>query len=113
MVETISTEDVQELLDDGDAPLVYVMSKKQYERGHIPESISIPESELSTELPERFDEDEPIALYCASESCQASERAARKVQSIGYENVLEYEGGFATWEDAGLPVEEDASSQKH
>lgn len=112
MIETITTDEVEELLAEGEVPLIYVMSEKQYGRGHIPGSISIPEADLRSELPDRFDKSDPIALYCASESCQASERAARKVESLGFETVLEYTGGLAMWGDEGLPVQSGFEVQK-
>jgi len=43
--------------------------------------------------------------YCASFECQASTKAAEKLVSLGYSNVLDYKGGLKDYKEARLPVE--------
>jgi rhodanese-related sulfurtransferase len=45
-----------------------------------------------------------IVVYCASATCQNSDIAARKLQSLGYPNVRVFRGGKAAWRDAGHPL---------
>jgi rhodanese-related sulfurtransferase len=51
------------------------------------------------------DQSAEIVVYCASESCDASEKAARVLADLGYTNTRVYKGGKQDWIDSGLPVE--------
>ncbi|MDY6769783.1 MAG: rhodanese-like domain-containing protein [Candidatus Nanohaloarchaea archaeon] len=100
MVDTISRTELKEKMDGGDEfVLVNVLSPEQFEEEHIPGSINIPLDQVEQEFPERFDRDEDIVVYCASESCQASPKAAEKLESMGFTNVADYEGGLADWKE--------------
>lgn len=100
MVDTISRDALKEKLDRGDDfTLVNVLAAEQFEQAHIPGSINIPLDELGEEAPDRFDEDDEIVVYCASHSCQASPKAAKKLESMGFTNVTDYEGGVADWQE--------------
>ncbi|MFB6295128.1 MAG: rhodanese-like domain-containing protein [Candidatus Nanohaloarchaea archaeon] len=100
MVETISRSELKEKMDSGDDfTLVNVLSEEQFEQEHIPGSINIPLDEVEEEFPRQFDRDDDIVVYCASESCQASPKAAEKLESMGFTNVADYEGGLADWKE--------------
>ncbi|MDY6765802.1 MAG: rhodanese-like domain-containing protein [Candidatus Nanohaloarchaea archaeon] len=100
MVDTISREGLKEKMDSGDGfALVNVLSEDQFEQEHIPGSINIPLDEVEEEFPRQFDRDDDIVVYCASESCQASPKAAEKLESMGFTNVADYEGGLADWKE--------------
>ena len=49
------------------------------------------------------DTDTPIVVYCGIN--QRSPLAAETLTRLGYTDVMNYEGGFFSWRDAGLPVE--------
>ncbi|MCH8003608.1 MAG: rhodanese-like domain-containing protein, partial [Nanoarchaeota archaeon] len=76
----------------------------------IKTSINIPVDEIenrsSSDLPDKSKE---IVVYCASTDCQASPRAGKKLEELGYTNVVDYEAGIAGWQDAGYEFEEDAA----
>lgn len=117
-IEFIPKEKVLEMREN-DEPfrLVEVLGQDQYEDRHLPGAINIPLDELEDRAPEELDKDETIVVYCASYTCQASTKAAEKLTEMGYENVMDYKGSKADWEDAGLPFEsgegEQVSHQKH
>jgi rhodanese-related sulfurtransferase len=46
-----------------------------------------------------------IVLYCASDTCENSHIAARRLGELGYTDVRVYAGGKKDWEGAGLPFE--------
>ena len=104
MVESVSTEYVEEALKNDTAAVVLVYSESKYEQERIPGSINIPQHAVGEEFPERFDEDDEIVLYCGMETCFASPRVAARLESMGFENVKDYEGGLAAWKEAGLPT---------
>ena len=90
--------------------LIDVLSKESFEGKHVSTSINIPVDEIenraSSELP---DKNKEIVVYCASTDCQASPRAGKKLEELGYTNIVDYEAGIAGWQDAGYEFEEDAA----
>lgn len=60
------------------------------------------------DLHSRADElhrDHTVFVYCRSG--RRSQLAKKKLLSLGYTDVRSVHGGFAAWEQAGLPVEKD------
>ncbi|MDO8575869.1 MAG: rhodanese-like domain-containing protein [bacterium] len=110
MHKTISTDELKKKLDAGGADfvLVDVLSKEKYAARHVPGAVSIPETpdfaktfEAALQVPK----DTQIAVYCTSDTCQASVRAADALEKAGYTNVLHYKDGIAGWQQAGFPFE--------
>jgi len=106
-MKTISAEELKKKIDAGeDFEFVDVLSKDSFEAKHLPGSKNIPVDELEekaeTELP---DKDKEVIVYCASTECQASPRAAKKLEEMGYTNVVDFEVGLAGWQDAGYKFE--------
>lgn len=110
-MKTINAEELKKKVDAGeDFVLVDVLGKESYEGKHIKTSINIPVDEIenraSSELP---DKNKEIVVYCASTDCQASPRAGKKLEELGYTHVVDYEAGIAGWQDAGYQFEEDTA----
>lgn len=100
MADTITREDLKQKLDSGEEfTLVNVLSSEQFEQEHIPGSINIPLDQVEDEFPSRFDRDDDIVVYCASPECQASPKAAEKLDSMGFTNVKDYEAGLSDWKE--------------
>jgi len=51
--------------------------------------------------------DREIIVYCGSCACQASPKAADKLERLGFRNVWDYAGGKADWVEAGYPLERE------
>ena len=80
--------------DDGHI-IVDVRRQDEYDSGHIPGAILIPNESISTEQPEALpDPDQIILVYCRSG--RRSKEAAQKLADIGYTNVFEF-GGIIDW----------------
>lgn len=102
MVDTISTSELESKIENSENfVLVDVLGKDHFEDGHIPGAVNIPLENIASEMLDRFEKDEEIVVYCASESCSASPKAAEKLDSLGFENVKDYEPGVKGWEEAG------------
>ena len=81
-------------LDDGHV-IVDVRRQDEYEAGHIPGAILIPNESIGTERPAALpDLDQIILIYCRSGN--RSRQAAQKLFDMGYKNVYEF-GGINTW----------------
>jgi len=52
-----------------------------------------------------LDEGEVIVVYCSGPDCPQSTDAARKLADLGFENVLDYDGGLTAWKEEGHLVE--------
>ncbi len=82
------------LWDDGHV-IVDVRRQDEYDAGHIPGAILIPNECIGTERPEQLpDLDQIILVYCRSGN--RSKQAAQKLFDMGYTNIYEF-GGINTW----------------
>lgn len=92
----IDQETAKEMMlrDDGHV-IVDVRRQNEYDAGHIPGAILIPNESIGTERPEQLPNlDQIILVYCRSGN--RSKQAAQKLFDMGYTNVYEF-GGINTW----------------
>lgn len=106
MVDTITREELKELLEKEDVIVVDVRLPEFYARERIPGAINIPLEELDKNL-DRLDREKLVVVYCASFDCRLSPVAYRKLRRLGY-RVVDYEGGIADWKEK-YPVESEQS----
>ena len=68
--------------------------------GEIPQTdLFIPHDEIASQLERLPSKDTPIVLYCRSGSMSTT--AAAALAGLGYSNVMELDGGFNAWKEAG------------
>ena len=80
--------------DDGHV-IVDVRRQDEYDAGHIPGAILIPNESIVDERPAELpDLEQVILIYCRSGN--RSKQAAQKLADLGYLNVYEF-GGITTW----------------
>ena len=110
-MKTITAEELKKKIDsDKNFKLVNVLSKESFDVRHIPKSISIPDDEIEEKISKEFpDKSNEIIIHCASTTCQASTRAAKKLKEMGYTNVIDFESGLAGWEEAGYDFDKNSS----
>lgn len=70
--------------------------------GHIPGALHVPLATLQAAA-SQWPRDEAIITVCRSGA--RSERAAKLLQRLGFQNVLNLSGGMLAWQRAGLAVE--------
>lgn len=113
-METISAEDLKRILTGADGtPVVNVLPTAEYERKHIPGTVNIPieSDEFVRRVEQRVNSKaDAIVVYCMSASCDASERAAERLERAGFTNVKDYADGLDGWEQAGYRVESGGAS---
>lgn len=105
MVETVSADEVKRSIENNEAAVVNVLAREYFETEHIPGSTNIPGEEAEERFPKEFDEADEIIVYCASASCPGSPAVAEALESMGFENVKDYEEGMAGWKEHGYEVE--------
>ena len=75
--------------------LLDVRTQQEYEQGHIPGAICVPNEAIgSGEISELPDKEQLILVYCRSGN--RSKQAAEKLANAGYTNVVEF-GGILSW----------------
>lgn len=105
MYEKMEREELEANLDnEEEITLIEVLEEKEYNRSHIEGAINIPLADIGREIKGKFDLDRKIVVYCADSNCQASPRAAEKLDQLGFTNVYDYEGGKKDWREAGNPM---------
>jgi len=106
-LHTIGHETVKRMWESGEALIVEVLDRPYFRKFHLPGAVNIPVSgDFDAEILRRApDRDRPIVVYCLDRACDASRRAAARLEALGYTAVYDYEGGKVDWRDAGLPTE--------
>ena len=99
--------DLKHRLDAGEPVVVVdVRDPDEYRDGHIEDAANISrgflEFRIGTVAPEPTT---PLVLYC--QTGLRSMLAARQLKELGYENVINLQGGFQKWAQSGLPVAKD------
>jgi len=92
----ISQEEAKEMMgrDDGHI-IVDVRRQDEYDAGHIPGAILIPNESIGSEAPVALpDYDQIILIYCRTGN--RSKQASEKLAAMGYTNIYEF-GGINTW----------------
>ena len=109
MAKTITRDELHSKIErDDDFVLLETLPPKSFANGHLPGARNLPVEEVGRRASELIpSKDSEVVVYCASKSCDASEKAAQKLESLGYTNVYDYLDGKADWKDAGLPLEKE------
>ena len=92
----ISQEQAKEMMAKEEGCIVVdVRRQDEYETGHIPGAVLIPNESIATERPTQLpDLDQIILIYCRRGN--RSKQAAQKLVDMGYTNVYEF-GGINSW----------------
>lgn len=100
----VSTLQATQLMNRDDALVIDLRPAAEYAKGHILGARSIPLAELERRAGE-LDKHKakPVILHCGD-----GNRAGGGVSLLrksGFANVVNLTGGYAAWQQAGLPVE--------
>lgn len=100
---SVSAQQLVELVNREDAVIVDVRDKKEFDAGHIVDSINIPHSSLESHVDElkKF-VDRPLVVAC--KMGQHSGAAGTMLRKNGFTNVSRLTGGIAEWRNQNLPV---------
>ena len=92
----ITAEEAKERMDKDDKVVILdVRTEEEYQEGHVPGAIVIPNETISSEpLEELPDMDQEILVYCRGGNRSA--QAAKKLAEAGYTQVYDF-GGIIDW----------------
>ena len=94
---SIGPFDLNGMLEGKNIQIIGVREKEDFDKSHIPNSISIPASELGNHL-NKLSKDKINIVYCYTQQCHLAAKAALHLAQNNYP-VLELEGGFHAWRD--------------
>ncbi len=87
----VSMKEGMEIFAEGNAVLVDVRRQDEYDAGHIPGAILIPNETIGEEdIPQLPHKDALMLIYCRSGN--RSKQAAEKLVKLGYTNIVEIGG---------------------
>lgn len=94
--QQISMEEAVSMMEKEDSYILLdVRTVEEFEEGHIPGAINIPNETISSEeIPELPDKNQLILVYCRSGN--RSKQASQKLAQQGYTNIVEF-GGINDW----------------
>jgi rhodanese-related sulfurtransferase len=102
--EKISIEELQARLRNGNATLIDVRPREEYQAGHIPGSISIPLWELELRISE-IPRNKTIVVYCRGPYCIYADEAIELLLERG-KYAKRLEEGVVEWQKYGYALEQ-------
>ena len=92
----ITAEEAKQIMDSEEGYILLdVRTQEEYDQGHIPGAILIPNTEIETKAEEVLtDKDQLILVYCRSG--RRSKLAAEVLAELGYTKIKEF-GGIIDW----------------
>lgn len=102
-VTEISPDDAAAKLQNGEATIVDVREKDEWEESHISHAVHMSRGTIELDIEEKIpDKDAMIICHCGGGGRSAL--AAENLQKMGYKNVRSMAGGLRAWKAAGLPT---------
>jgi rhodanese-related sulfurtransferase len=103
----IDRQQLQRMMTEVAATVVEVLGKDQYDDFHLPGAVNVPLGDTFTEAIRAAvpDKHQPVVVYCWDENCDASPKAAKRMEQLGYDRVYDYVAGKADGRGAGELVE--------
>lgn len=99
-----NTLQATQMINRQDAVVIDIREDAEYAKGHVIGARHIPLSQLDSRVRElqKF-KSRPLIAYC--ETGNRSAQAVSVLRKHGFEKVFNLAGGFAAWQQAGLPIE--------
>jgi rhodanese-related sulfurtransferase len=102
-ITEISPQDAAAKLESGEATIVDVREKDEWDEGHIPGAMHMSRGTIELDIEEKVpDTNAMIICHCGGGGRSAL--AAESLLKMGYKNVRSMAGGFKAWKATGLPV---------
>ena len=102
-ITEISPQDAATRSKSGEAVIVDVRDKDEWDEEHIPGATHMSRGTIELDIEEKVpDPNAMIICHCGGGGRSAL--AAETLQKMGYKNVHSMAGGFKAWKTAGLPT---------
>ena len=102
-IAEISPQDAATKLNAGQAVIIDVRDKDEWDEGHIPGATHMSRGTIELDIEEKVpDPNAMIICHCGGGGRSAL--AAESLQKMGYKNIRSMAGGFKAWKAANLPT---------
>src|SRR4026208_1419977 len=101
-ITEISPQDAAAKLNSGEAIVIDVRDKDEWDEGHIPGATPMSRGTIELDVEEKGPDSNPM-IICHCGGGGRSALAAENLQKMGYKNVRSMAGGLKAWKAAGLP----------
>jgi rhodanese-related sulfurtransferase len=102
-VTEISPPEAAAKSKSGEAVIVDVREKDEWDEEHIPDAVHMSRGTIELDIEEKVpDTNAMIICHCGGGGRSAL--AAESLQKMGYKNVRSMAGGFKAWKAVGLPT---------
>src|SRR2546423_13297553 len=102
-ITEISPQDAAAKLKSGEAVIVDVRDKDEWDEGHIPGAMHLSRGTIELDIEEKVpDTDAMIICHCGGGGRGAL--ATESLQKMGFKNVRSTAGGFKAWKAGGSPA---------
>jgi len=109
----IPLSQAHELWGSGNGFFIDARKPADFEAGHIPNALNLPEEEFQDYYASKFSmilaPDSSIVAYCDGTQCELSHHLADQLRQQGHTNVHILYNGISAWRTAGYPVDTGAA----
>lgn len=89
---------------DAGVVVLDVRTQAEYDAGHLPGAVNVPHDQVESRAAELAAyKDKEIVVYCRTG--RRSEVARGTLAKLGFRNVVQLEGDWVAWSEAGRPIE--------
>lgn len=100
---SVSPQQLVDMVNREDALVLDIRERKEFQAGHIVDSVNVPYSSLESRLDElKKHKERPVVVVC--KMGQTAGAAGTLLRKQGFENVSRLTGGIAEWRNQSLPV---------
>jgi rhodanese-related sulfurtransferase/DNA-binding transcriptional ArsR family regulator len=101
--ERLDRGQLEQMVAAGEALVVDVRPRIEYEHGHLPHAMSVPVDTLP-DAAATLPRDRTLVVYCRGTYCQFADEAVTILRQAGFD-AIRLEGGWPEWVVEGRPVE--------
>ena len=104
-LESVDSDKLLDRVEKGEALLLDVRPREEYDAGHIASAVSIPRDELLEKL-KSLPKNKEIIAYCRGPLCAMADDAIKLLQDHGY-TAGRLDVGYPEWETEGKPIDKE------
>lgn len=104
--KTISHEELRAKIDEkAKFVLLETTPAEEFDTGHLPGARNLPIADIETHASDLIpNKDSKVVVYGTGSDSDGSEKAAKKLASMGYKKVHHFAGGKAEWNVVTTPA---------
>ena len=99
-IPTIGFDGVENILMSGSHLVLDARPMEEYDAGHLPGSLPLPEHDFEAQFPgiaPMLFPEGPILTYCSGTDCDSALQLALRLKDAGFTNVVLYTAGYGDW----------------